>query len=203
MVVWSFAEALQDPGLREQLTSQGLYTTIKQNMDNGVRWLLETHKNGWAPNPNRQTKPNPGLTAQVIFILGRAEKVCDVLRSDLRYGSAKKQFLLDTGIPALEPDVDFQVSNVDAWLDLPDREQVLLEPMNFLWYPWSLIAYESLANDRSLADKDRQLAQDRQQALLQKYAVVVSHVNSHGETFVLAEHLLCLGQIPKLAQAVK
>jgi hypothetical protein len=207
MAVWSFAEALQDLGLREHLRSLELYTSIKQNVDNGVRWLLETHQSGWVPNPNRQhSKPSPGLSAQIIYILSRAEKICDVLRTDLRYGSVKKEFLLDAKIPALdpdEPDADFQVSNVDAWVDLPDREQFLLEPMSFLWYPWSVVAYECLANDRLLGDRDRQLAQDRQQALLRKYAAAVNHVKSHGETFVLAEHLLCLGQIPKLTETTK
>ncbi|MGH9821919.1 MAG: protein kinase domain-containing protein, partial [Blastocatellia bacterium] len=98
MAIWSLAEARRSPALRGVLPA----TTYRNNLTNGVRWLLAHYDQGWRPNPNRSNEMQDfaGLTAQTLFILSRAAELEELsfLKTDATYATAKTDFINRTNL---------------------------------------------------------------------------------------------------------
>src|SRR4029079_7979281 len=94
MALWALVDARAEPML-----SASVGARYDENIRRGVNWLL-VHRNpdpaGWVPNPTRGNvrEACPGLTAQVLFVLARAEKVnSSFVNSSSTYKQAKEAFL--------------------------------------------------------------------------------------------------------------
>jgi hypothetical protein len=143
MAVWALAEARRWGAFDERSVSVGDVAIEK-----GIRWLLSTYAvelQSWVPNPGRpaQLETFPGLTAQVLYVLGRAKPYVAFLDGDANYVRARNAFLVpDTRVRAQQRDPRSRpVTSNDRTHDsdryLSDSPR-MVESSTFLWAPWSL-----------------------------------------------------------------
>ncbi|MBZ5552800.1 MAG: hypothetical protein LAO21_08785 [Acidobacteriia bacterium] len=187
LALWSLVEAYRTPSLRNKMQSP-----YEDSIRRGTQWILNTYRSpqGWVPNPNRpnQTESYPGLTAQVLFVLSRAEKDFAYLRDDSTFKTAKQDFLKDTGLVERSVSDDSHLSDRDQYISPSD---VQIEGMTYLWVPWSLLAYRSLSTDDSLSKEERKLAAKNLATLYSRYVEVFQRIET-GATYNLAENLFCI-----------
>jgi hypothetical protein len=197
LAVWSLIEALRTQGL----AAEAMDAPIRERIKHGIRWLLKyRQRNGWMPNPESSSTPEdtvyPGLTAQVLYILSRAELVPH-MPSDDRYADAKRDFLADSSILALHPGSNVAIANPDTYFDSPNgRRTGPLEATTFSWFAWATVVYKVLAEDSSLSPHEQSIARKRLYTLLNEYKEVFHHVGaSQCETWEVAENLFCESEV--------
>ena len=69
-----------------------------------------------------------------------------------------------------------------------------LEPMTFLWAPWSLAAYSRLSEDADLSGSDKKLAQADRNTVIGDYQDQAFEIIESGGTYELAENLFCVSE---------
>lgn len=187
MALWSLIEARRLPIVQKRVGYR--YDT---NIRNGINWLLGTYdKNlGWVPNPNRgsQTERFCGLSAQVLFVMSRAERDFRFLLSEPVYLLAKKNFI-ELDELAKRP-VAFNNRVHDA--DQTFRPTTFhLESSTHLWFPWSFVTLTYLSTDTALSENERKSAAKLRLELSSK--VDELHQNIGAEfMYVAAESLFCI-----------
>jgi hypothetical protein len=186
MPLWAFIEAAKIPILRERFGNR-----FREHIRKGIQWLLATCDTtiGWMPNANRkgQHEQFPGLTAQVLFVLSRAQPEYPWLNSEYVLKQTKSAFLAQPRLVNLRIDSESTLPDTDQHFHTED--EFTAEGMHFLWFPWALAVYKSLSEDPSLAEGDRKTAADNLRQLLSK-SDEVSHRLEAGPTYVLAENLI-------------
>jgi hypothetical protein len=192
LAVWTLAEALREP-----LVTARLFPTqvelLRGKLDSGAAWLVNHGQGGgWVPNPGHpaRDKSYPGLSGQVLYVLSRAAPLSAALRADHRYLQVREDFVNDSRIGVQRFSDDAQIFAEDAYFGMPDGTVVSLEAMRLLWFPWSALAYKTLAQDSTLPGDVRRIATHKLHRLLMRYAEAHDQVDSE-ETFVLAENLFC------------
>lgn len=118
-------------------------------IEKGVRWLLGTYDvdlESWVPNPGRpsQLESFPGLTAQVLFVLGKAKPYFAFIKGDGNYQRAQRAFLTPTGRKGMQSVHDPRSRPVVSNDRTHDSDRYLsssphmVESSTYLWLPWSL-----------------------------------------------------------------
>jgi hypothetical protein len=204
MAVWSFAEALRVPQIKQRLASPGLDDFIKKKLDGGVDWLLRNRQRDrqgdvWVPKPRidraPQQKSYHGLTGQILYVLSRVDSITDTLRTVAGYKKAKEDFLKDERTVKLAVEAEGQMSADESYIELPGGKKRSLEAMSFLWFPWSTLAYRLLCDDESLSKDNRSLAEAKLQKLKARHTEVTDYIKNDDETFRIAESLFCMSQV--------
>ena len=193
MSVWALVESQRDKELMEALAQD-----YSPKIRDGVNWLLDAYRDKlqWVPDARRsdQNVYYLGLSAQVLFVLYRAEHVVDWLPSNAKYLSAKAEFV-KMNSSFSEPRINSVLDNTDQYVfytkDDGRPATQRLEGMTFYWYPWSLLAFKHLAEDKTLSSGDRNAAQND---LLKLYAQsnAAATEAEHCCTFELAEYLFAI-----------
>ena len=188
MALWSLIEADDVPVLGQRLGNRH-----HARIQNGIQWLLNRYDRqlGWVPNPNRvnQREQFPGLTAQVLFVLSRAEAQYPVVRNHSAYKEAKIRFLADNELVKQPLSSNTRLPDTDQHFDTADG--FTAEGMTFLWFPWAAAVYGRLSNDPALSQKERHIAAARLFSLYSRFDDLF-HLLETGPTYVLAENLLCV-----------
>jgi hypothetical protein len=198
MALWAIAEATS-PDLRVYGPNE--LQPLRVRMERGARWLTDRmlepegvqtpeRHGGWKGNPaNVAEKPYLGLTAHVLFVLGRLPISLD--SESNRKILALKQALIHSPKACTSGDLSTNDRGHDA-----DRyllpHPLLIETSTFLWYPWCTALMRSLSHDPGLSLDDRELAGglvDRLYARAEKYGDVVEK----DYNYVAAEALIGLG----------
>jgi len=174
MALWALVEASAAGAFSEDLRGQA-DESIKQGLD----WLLNNYlpELGWVPNPNRgaQTERFPGLTAQVLFVLGRAATDFAVVDGNLNYLAARDNFLSDKEVLSLPLEANSRLHDADQHLPTAP-EGFLIEASTFLWHPWTFAVLGELADSTSLDRDSRKLAKEHQLALALRGEELDRHV---------------------------
>jgi TIR domain len=190
IALWAFLEAGKVAAIRQRLGSD--YSHV---VDNAIQWLLGNcdPARGWVPNPNRkgQTSTYPGLTAQTLFVLSRAQSDQPSLASANILHDLKTALLSQGDLVRLPIDSDTAIPSNDQFFDTPDAFSS--EGMQFLWFPWGVAMYAVLSGDRTLSDVDRGQAADNLKDLLSNLDQD-SHRLEQGPTFILAENIIGISQ---------
>lgn len=182
MALWAISAAL-----REGIDDASYTDALRDGTD----WLLEEHNPelGWVPNPARrhQTEEFPGLSAQVLVAFSLIDDILPDRRNDSRLRAARERFLRShlEGMPiqtnARVPDTDQHLAGSEE----------LLEGSTFLWYPWSLAAFEILSRETTLSD-DLQSIAARRRADLSLRAIDLDERLSRALPYQVAENLFCV-----------
>src|SRR5262249_29033447 len=156
----------------ERALSATVGTKYDDNIRRGVSWLL-VHQNqnpkGWIPNPSRENvhEAFPGLTAQVLFVLARADKVDQrFVNSRSVYNAAKEAFLQSLQVPSCVSKLDTRVPDPDVHLRPTDR---VLEGSTFLWFPWTVATLSDFTLDEDLSADARHAADQLRDEMLSKH----------------------------------
>lgn len=192
MAVWSLFEARNSPDVYRRIGNR-----YDENIRTGVNWLLRNYKpkQGWVPNPNRvgQSDHFDGLTAQVLFILSRAERAegFSYIRNEQIYKAAEREFISNKHFANRSITTDnSRVPDPDV--RFPGTEFVA-EGSTFLWFPWTLAELTHLATDESLSPEDRKNAQQlRLEILNSNVDNFANYVESAELMYLLGENLYCV-----------
>ncbi len=187
IALWTFIEARSEPML-----SAAVGKRYDDNIRRAVSWLL-VHRNqspaGWVPNPERQNvrEAFPGLTAQVLFVLARADKADQsFVNSRVEYNDAKLKFLDCLSTPSCASKLDTRVPDVDVHLRPTNR---VLEGSTFLWFPWTVATLSDFTVDQDLP-ADAQKSADRfRDDLLSRHQEITEGLGV-ALTYALAENLI-------------
>ncbi len=189
MALWALVEARSEPMLS---TTVGRH--YDDNIRRGVSWLL-VHRNrtpaGWVPNPLRENVREgfPGLTAQVLFVLARADQADPTfVNSRGEYNDAKTEFLGCLDTPTCASKLDTRVPDVDVHLRPPER---VLEGSTVLWYPWTVATLSDLTLDPDLTTDARKMADRFRDDLLSRHEEVIQGLGV-GLTYALSENLIAV-----------
>jgi hypothetical protein len=189
VALWTFLEARS-----ESLLSASVGTRYDDNIRRAVSWLLVHHNHsapGWIPNPTRENVRElfPGLTAQVLFVLARADQADQsFVNSRVEYKDAKTAFLECVQTPTCAARLDTRVPDVDVHLRPTDR---VLEGSTFLWFPWTLATLSDLTVDQDLTAEARRTADHFRDELLSRHEEITEGLGV-ALTYALGEHLICV-----------
>lgn len=188
MAVWSLLETKRSESLNELLGNR-----FDENIKKGIDWLLRAYKEGigWEPNPHRQSQFErfEGLTAQVLFVLSRAEKYFPDLEQNDKYISAEMAFTDSMDVHRSIGD-NKRVPDSDQYIHTPNKTYKL-EGSTSLWFPWSFAEPTHLSTDSSLKEKEKMALRLRRDVLGSVFQQLSLYVGSQ-PPYVLAEFLLCL-----------
>jgi hypothetical protein len=189
IALWAFLDARSEP-----LLSANVGKRYDDNIRRAVSWLL-VHQNhsapGWIPNPVRENvrETFPGLTAQVLFVLARADQVDQsFVNSRVAYDDAKMAFLDCLSAPTCASRLDTRVPDADVHLRPTDR---VLEGSTFLWFPWTLATVSDLTLDQDLTADARKTADRFRDELLSRHEEITEGLGV-ALTYALGEHLICV-----------
>jgi len=185
MALWGLIEARRSTVVRGRLTAQHEASTR-----NAIRWLLARRgDSGWVPNPNSDNPQRfDGLTAQVLFVLSRAEDDFAFLKTDHSYIQAEQQFLSDK---------DLATRRLDDNSHLPDTDQHFpgtqfqAEGSTYLWFPWSVAELTHLAEAGATKDQ-REASLKLRHQILERNLDHLDDVFAKQFMYVLAESLFCI-----------
>jgi hypothetical protein len=157
-------------------------------------WILGHYDNNllsWVPNPNRsyQRERFDGLTAQVLFVLLRAESEFKFLVNDHIYLKIKRDFLKNRELTKRSLFTNDRLHDSDTYFR-PTRYQA--ETTTFLWLPWSVLTLKHLSNDANLLENERRVSTKMMREILNANADAVGKFMESEFTYMLAEHLFCL-----------
>ena len=198
MALWAMVELRAHSAFQPKLDKKYL-----AECEEAVKWLLNRHESkGWVPNPHRrqQGETYPGLSAQVLYVLNRAEQNPDFafLKGNSIYKEAKLSFIRDEDFAKLSAASDSRMGSEDQHFPQAGGTEEgstfqcqQLEGMTFLWYPWALLTYKRLSEDESLLQSDRELARRRYDGLYNQHTIAIEQAE-HGATYRLAESLFGL-----------
>lgn len=192
MALWALVEAHENEAIRAKIGEQ-----YDDAIRSAIGWLMMTYRTDlgtWVPNPHRanQRDDYPGLTAQTLFVLYRA-RLDSHFKSAVdqpRWLDARRAFLNKKVKEHLLGD-NAHLSDMDGYV-FPFPQP--LEPMTFLWAPWSLAAYSHLSEDPDLSASDRKLAQADLNTIVGDYQDQAFQIIESGGTYELAENLFCLSE---------
>ncbi len=192
VALWTLAEAAKSPPVRERVGPQ-----YDEAMRRGVNWLLQNYKEGqgWVPNPQRTGQKDrfDGLTAQVLFVLSRAETIPDLayLKNVQTYRTARKDFINNKELATKSIETDNS--------SIPDSDvhfvgsEFMGEGSTFLWFPWSLLELTQLSLDKGLSEEERGAAAELRLEILNTNAGrLEQYVETTNLTYLLAENLFCV-----------
>ena len=147
MAVWALTEALLSSDLPNQ-TKEGLLPAF----ESGISWLIGHYVSnlGWEENPKYPlSKPFPGLTYQVLFVLERAQLVTkhSSFKDTEGYRRIKREFkntiqVAQVGDLTSVPSSYLQVGDCPCFADV-------------LSYPWLLSVLPVLIDDPDVPSDDR------------------------------------------------
>jgi len=187
IALWALVEARSDPML-----SATVGTRHDDNIRRAVGWLL-VHRNrapsGWIPNPLRENVREgfPGLTAQVLFVLARADKADpSFVNSRNEYNDAKMKFLECLGSAPCASKLDTRVPDADVHLRPTNR---VLEGSTFLWFPWTVATLTDLTVDQDVTADARKTADRFRDELLSRHEEITEGLGV-ALTYALAENLI-------------
>jgi hypothetical protein len=192
MALWALVEAHENEAIRAKIGEQ-----YDDAIRTAIGWLMTTYRTDrgtWVPNPHRanQRDDYPGLTAQALFVLYRA-KLDSHFKSAVeqpRWLEARQAFLKKKVKEHLLGD-NAHLSDMDGYV-FPFPQP--LEPMTFLWAPWSLAAYSRLSEDADLSGSDKKLAQADRNTVIGDYQDQAFEIIESGGTYELAENLFCVSE---------
>ena len=157
MALWSLVEAKRSPSVSGRIGAR-----YDDNIRKGINWLLGGYKEGqgWVPNPNRAGQKDrfDGLTAHVLYVLSRAERVeaAGFIKNDHVYRTARQDFIKNRQF------ADWSIEANNSHMPDPDLRFVgtefLAEGSTFLWFPWTLAELSQLAADAGMSEDERQAA---------------------------------------------
>jgi len=189
IALWAFIEARSEPMLS---------ATVGRGYDDSIRravsWLL-VHRNpapaGWVPNPMRNNVREgfPGLTAQVLFVLAKADKADQsFVNARFEYNDAKMKFLDCLTTPKCTSKADTRVPDADVHLNTKTTNRVL-EGSTFLWFPWTVATLSDLTIDQELTADARKAADRVRDDLLSRHEEIVEDLGV-ALTYKLSENLI-------------
>jgi hypothetical protein len=188
IAIWSLIEARRSQKVYERIRNR-----YDDNIRNGAGWLLKRYDPilGWVPNPNRDSQRErfDGLTAQVLFILSRAETDFTFLASEAKYVEAESDFAKKGDlVRRLQCNSD-RIHDSDQ--SFPPTTFVM-EGSTMLWFPWSFAELTHLSG-HVLLPRDAQNAagQLRDDILRSNLDEMNKYIDSE-YMYVLAENLFCL-----------
>ena len=189
IALWTFVEARAEPSLSATVGKR-----YDDNIRRAVSWLL-VHRNqspaGWIPNPERENvrEAFPGLTAQALFVLARAD-IADptFVNSRVEYNDAKMKFLDCLNTPSCASKLDTRVPDVDVHLRPTNR---VLEGSTFLWFPWTVATLSDLTIDQDLSADARKEADRFRDDLLSRHEEITEGLGV-ALTYALAENVICV-----------
>jgi hypothetical protein len=191
MALWVLLEATESSAL--PLRNRSNY---EAHIRKGVTWLLQNYDDhfGWVPNPNRerQTEVFIGLSAQVIYILGRAENQNPVVDEHPNYRAAQRWILARHANYN-----DLVVKNLQGNRRTHDADVHLvgsrftLEQSTFLWFPWSYASLSMLVGDPGWSVDERRVARDARLKMSLRFEELDAYLE-HEFPYVLAENLLAI-----------
>jgi class 3 adenylate cyclase len=189
MAVWSLVEAKKSPSVSGRIGNK-----YDENIRKGINWLIGNYKEGqgWVPNPNRTGQKDrfDGLTAQVLFVLSRAETLdaSAFVKSDHVYRTAKQEFIKNRQF------ADWSVETNNS--HLPDADlrfvgtEFLAEGSTYLWFPWTLAELSQLTVDPGLSQDERAAAaQLRLDIFNTNSGKLENYVETANLMYVLGENL--------------
>jgi hypothetical protein len=147
------------------------------------------------PNPNRigQVERFDGLTAQILFILSRAEKIekFAYIQKEATYIAAKKEFLNNKHFS------NWPIDSNDSRIPDPDvrfpQTEFVAEGSTFLWFPWTFVVLTQLMTDNSLTLEERKEAsQLRYDILNSNSKKIENYVETNNLMYMQGENLLCV-----------
>jgi hypothetical protein len=146
---WSLIEAKRSPVVTERIGNR-----YGENVSKGINWLWQKYNSnlGWLQNPNRpgQVSRFDGLTAQVLFVLSRAESLQELrwLSSDHTYRASQRDFV------KLESLVNRSVKTDNSSVPDPDQRfpgtGFKAEGSTFLWFPWTFVELTTLSTGKNV-----------------------------------------------------
>jgi hypothetical protein len=191
MALWVLIEATESPVLPLHARS----TYVKQIMS-GITWLLQNYHDhlGWVPNPNRerQTEVFIGLSAQITYILGRAEIQHPEIERHPNYRSAQRWVLNRHANYN-----DLVVKNLQGNRRTHDADVHLvgsrftLEQSTFLWFPWSYASLSMLATHPGWSVDERRVARDARLKMSLRFEELDAYLEQEFP-YVLAENLFAI-----------
>jgi hypothetical protein len=209
MAVWALVEAR-----KLKILKDAEQPAHDQAIQNAIRWLLTTYnadRQSWVPNPERKRQLDsfPGLSAQVLFVLSKAQPDFGyLLDGDETYKRAGLAFLSATQGSTTERAHDPRrrsVSNNDRTHDSDRylwRSPYMVEGSTFLWFPWSL-AYCAQCLEKSPAEvKVQNAARGICKLLLGRVNESIGFAKSDPFAYVMAESLLAINLYLRSAGAV-
>jgi hypothetical protein len=131
----------------------------------------------------------PGLTAQVLVVLARADHADQTfVNSRVEYNDAKAAFLACFQTPTCASRLDTRVPDVDVHLRPTDR---VLEGSTFLWFPWTLATLSDLTVDQDVSAEARKTADRFRDELLSRHEEITEGLGV-ALTYALGEYLVCV-----------
>ncbi|HET9830420.1 MAG TPA: hypothetical protein VFP91_01865, partial [Vicinamibacterales bacterium] len=129
----------------------------------------------------------PGLTAQVLFVLAKADKADQsFVNSRNEYTDAKMKFLDCLDAPKCTSRVDTRVPDADQHLRPTKR---VLEASTFLWFPWTVATLSDLTVDSDLTADARKSADRIRDELLSRHEEIIEGLGV-ALTYQLGENLI-------------
>jgi hypothetical protein len=187
IALWALVEARSEPML-----SGSVGKRYDDSIRRAVSWLL-VHRNqapsGWIPNPGRENVREgfPGLTAQVLFVLGQADKTeSSFVNSRIEYIDAKMKFLDCLSTTQCASKLDTRVPDADVHLRPTNR---VLEGSTFLWFPWTVATLSDLTIDPDLTPDAQKTADRFRDELLSRHKEITEGLGV-ALTYALAENLI-------------
>ena len=217
MALWAIIEAK-----RADLIDADTGSDFDESVDKGIHWLLNVYRDrigndkfGWVPNPRRDgnTENFDGLTAQVLFVLTRAQaNFSSSLDGDDRFVEHREKFLAyGAGLGGTQEAPLFRSTSPDSNMRMHDADKYLhglpqtVEASTFLWFPWSLaLCAETIGSSGPEYYKLRAIAETSCELLIDRASSVKKVADSQPFTYVKAEDLFGLNwysqQVPKELQ---
>ena len=202
IALWSMIEARRSPAVFEQIG-----TRYDDSIRRGLNWFLVTQKRGqgWVQNPNRagQVAQYDGLTAQVLFVLSRAETIdaFSFIKLEQVYVNAKKELIANRQMAARPVDKDnSSIPDIDIRFG---ASEFMAEGSTFLWFPWALAELSQLSRDETLSSDDRKAAAAlRSDILNSNYDRLENFVETANLMYIVAENLICSSMYLETVPAV-
>jgi len=192
MALWALIQAHRAAVVRDRVAHK--YDTMVRT---GIGWMLTKYskeRGSWLPNPHRayQREDYPGLTGQALYVLYEATAEPDFSGAvdQPPWNDARHAFLGKKLKEHLFGD-NSHLSDMDAYV-FPFPQP--LEPMTFLWAPWSLVANRYLSADSHLSPSDRKLAMANISTISANYQPQIIEAIESGPTYQLAENLFCMSE---------
>lgn len=192
MALWALIEAHRVASVRGRVGHK-----YDNDVRTGIGWMLSNYSKEagtWFPNPHRanQTDDYIGLTGQVLYVLylAAAEREFAGAVQQPRWSDARRGFLTKDVKGHLIGD-NSHLSDMDGYV-FPFPQP--LEPMTFLWAPWSMIAYHYLSIDPDLTASEKKIAATNLSIIESDYQPRVLQSIESGGTYQLCESLFGLSE---------
>jgi hypothetical protein len=194
MALWALIEAKKHPEIGKRTG-----TAYNEAIKGGIRWLLARYDNqreGWVPNPERtkQTDSFPGLTAQVLYVLGRARPEFGFLvQEDPTYNRARQALIKSIGSTLASRPANSNDRTHDSDRYLP-HSKFMVESSTFLWFPWSIAFCSQLSVQSEAEMAERKAATRGCTMLLGRINELIKFARDDPFAYVMAESLFAINQ---------